>query len=194
MPVAVPGTWRGVVNRYKASAPEVQLYFEDVPELIEKYDWEVSLSFMFSRVEKALNTMLYCGARKMHRANSDVARHFVDAHHMTRKEFRRLFKNVFGQEIPADTTAVLSEAEKVRDKILHGKTATESDKRKAIVSVLQYSEEMNTLVQKIAGFKPFVADLRGFTGRGEALDESTTKWLMKGLGFLSKASGDVESG
>lgn len=193
MPEEVPASWRGVVNRYNVSTLEVQLYYKDLPALIENYDWEVSLGFMFTRVEKALNTMLYCGTRKMHRANSEVARRFVDAHHMTRKEFRRLFANVFGQEIPAATTAILTEAEKVRDKIIHGKSATDADKRKAIVRVLQYSEEMNALVHQVAGFKPFTTDLRGFTGRAEALDASTTQWLMKGLGFLSKAAGDAEA-
>jgi hypothetical protein len=146
---------------------------------------------MFIRVEKALNTMLYCGTRKMHKANSEVARSFVDSHHMTRKEFRRLFANVFGSEIPTVTTTLLTEAEKVRDKIIHGKSASDADKRKAIVRLIQYAEEMNALVQRIAGFKPFVNDLRGFTGRGEALDASTTRWLMQGLGFTAKASDDA---
>jgi hypothetical protein len=92
MPEAVPASWRGVVNRYNASTPEVQLYYEDIPALIEDDDWEVSLGFMFTRVEKALNTMLYCGARKMHRANSEVARRFVggfnyEVHHGDRQIF-----------------------------------------------------------------------------------------------------------
>jgi hypothetical protein len=181
------------VNRYKNSTPEIQAYFADLPKLIECYDWEVSLGFLFIRVEKAMNTMLYCGARKIHRANADVAYRFVDAHHMTRKEFRRLFSNVFGKEIPAETTAILVEAEKVRDKIIHGKTATEVDKRKAIVRVIHYAEQMNALVHAIAGFKPFTTDLRGFTGRAESLDESTTKWLMLGLGFLSKKPSEAET-
>lgn len=194
MTEVVPGSWRGVVNRYHASTDEVQEYFEDLPELIEKYDWEVPLGFLFTRVEKALNAALYCGARKMHRANSEVARNFVDGHHMTRKEYRRLFANVFGQGIPAATTLVLAEAEKVRDKVIHGKAASEADKRKAVVRVIQYAEEINELVYRIANFKPFTSDLRGFAGRGEALDASTTRWLMKGLGFLSTSVTDPEAG
>lgn len=189
----VPSSWRGVVNRYKQSSLEVQAYFADLPELIETYNWEVSLGFLFIRVEKAMNTMLYCGARKIHRANADVAYRFVDSHHMTRKEFRRLFSNVFGAEIPAETTAILSEAERVRDKIIHGKSASEADKRKAIVRVIQYAEQMNSIVNRLAGFKPFTTDLRGFTGRAAALDESTTKWLMMGLGFQSKKPSEAEA-
>lgn len=47
-------------------------------------------------------------------------------------------------------------------------------------------------VALVAGFKRFTTDLRGFTGRAESLDASTTQWLMKGLGFLGKAAGDAE--
>ncbi len=187
----VPVTWRGVAKRFRASTPEVQQYFDRLLDLMEQYDWEVSLGFMFIRVEKALNTMLYCGARKMHKAHSEIARNFVDSHHMTRKEFRRLFSNVFGQQIPAETAAILTEAEKVRDKVIHGKSATDADKRKAIVRLIQYAEEMNALVQAIAGFKPFTSDLRGFTGRGESLDQSTTRWLMQGLGFTARSTEDA---
>jgi hypothetical protein len=193
VPDPVPGSWRGVVNRYNQSPAEVQAYFESLPSLIESYQWEVSLGFLFIRVEKALNTMLYCGARKVRRANAEVARKFVDAHHMTRKEFRRLFANVFGRDVPSEITAILAEAEKVRDKVIHGKMVSDADFRKATVRVIEYAEAMNELVHEIAAFKPFTIDLRGFVGRGEALDRSTTMWLMKGLGFLAKQPGEAEA-
>ena len=191
MPEAVPGSLRGVVNRYRESPSEVQGYFEAIPALIENYDWEVSIGFMFMRLEKALNTMLYCGARKLHRAHAETAYRFVDQHHMTRKEFRRLFRNVFGEEIPKELVDTLSEAEKVRDKIIHGKTAVGADKRKAIVQLIAYAEGMNDLVDRLAGFRPFTTDLRGFAGSGEALNAPTTAWLMKGLGFTGRASDDA---
>jgi hypothetical protein len=189
----VPGSWRGVTNRYLSCPAEVQGYYEALPSLIENYDWDVSLGFMFIRVEKGLNNMLYCGARKLHRAHSEVARRFVDKHHMTRKEFRNLFKNVFGEHVPSALTTLIQEAEAVRDKVVHGKNVTDADHRKAIVRVLEYSEDMNDLVQRLAEFKPFTTDLRGFAGRGDALDERTTSWLMKGLGFIGKAPDDAES-
>jgi hypothetical protein len=193
MPESVPGSWRGVVNRYRRCPVEVQGYFDRLPDLIEHYNWEVALGFMFIRLEKALNTMLYCGARKVHRAHAETAYRFVDRHHMGRKEFRRLFKNVFGQAISNETAGIVAEAEKVRDKIVHGKDATDADKRKAIVWLLIYAEQMNQLVDQLAGFKPFTTDLRGFAGRGDALDQSTTGWLMKGLGFTGLASEEAST-
>ncbi len=190
----VPRSWRGVVNRYKTCSDEIQAYFTGIPTLIESFDWEVSLGFMFTRVEKAHNRMLYCGAVKQHKAHTEVARNFVDRHHMTRKEFRRLFKNVFGKPIKAPLQSMIEEAETVRDKVVHGKDASAEDKRKAIVRILEYAEGMNDFVNDIAGFKPFTNDLRGFTGRRSALDKSTTSWLMRGLGFEKKQADDNEAG
>lgn len=190
MPSDVPATWRGVKNHFTSVPEEIQHYFSPTVELIENYDWEVSLAFMFTRVEKAMNMMLYCGARKIHKAHSETAYSFVDKHHMTRKEFRRLFKNVFGADIPAGTTELLADAEKVRNKIIHGKSAIPAEQRKAIIRLLDYAEAMNDLVHTKARFRPFTPTLRGFTGPTQSLDQSTTSWLMRGLGFTGKAEGD----
>lgn len=176
MPEAVPKSWRGVVNRYNSSPEEIRGYFSDIPALIENYDWEVSLGFMFARVEKAHNILLYRGAVKIHRANPTVAPQAVDRHHMTRKEFRRLYKNVFGEPLPQEAVDLIKDAEAVRDKVLHGKSASDALKRKAIVRILEYAEKVNSEVQSLAQFKPFINDSRGYTGRREALDESTTQW------------------
>lgn len=189
----VPGSWRGVRNRFNRSPEEVQGYFADIPELIENYDWEVSLGFMFTRLEKALNRMLYCGSVKKHRAHSGKAKEMVNQHHMTRKEFRRLFKNVFGKPVKKELTEILQEAEAVRDKVVHGKTASAADQRKAVIRLLEYAEGMNDHVNGLTGFKPFTSDLRGFTGRREALDKPTTSWLMKGLGFQKKSADDADA-
>lgn len=189
----IPGSWRGVRNRFDRSPEEVQAYFANIPELIENYDWEVSLGFMFTRLEKALNGMLYCGTVKKHRAHSVKAKEMVNKHHMTRKEFRRLFRNVFGKPVRKALTEILEQAEAVRDQVVHGKPASAADQRKAIIRVLEYAEGMNEYVNILAGFKPFTNDLRGFTGRRESLDKSTTVWLMKGLGFQKKSADEADA-
>src|SRR3546814_177830 len=147
---------------------------------------------MFTRVEKAMNRMLYCGVVKLHRANSTTASVMVNNHHMTRREFKRLFSNVFGTDVPKELNEILAEAEKVRNKVVHGKDTTAAEMRTAIVRLLEYAEGMNALVNREAGFKPFSADLRGFAGAAERLDASTTSWLMKGLGFEKRAAIDAD--
>ena len=73
-------------------------------------------------------------------------------------------------------------AEEIRDKVMHGKTTTDKEKREALASIIEYAERFNALVSGIAAFRPF-GDLRGFKGRGQSLDKSTSRWLLKGMGF-----------
>jgi len=68
---------------------------------------------------------------------------------------------------------------------MHGKSVSDPDKRKAISLALHYAEGMNRLiaVTKNLGFRPFTGDLRGFIGALGFLDKSTTRWILKGMGF-----------
>jgi len=192
MSVVIPRDWRGVRNRYQSSPDRVRSYFSEIPSLLENYSWEVSIAYAFLRLEQAHNYCLYAGVRRLHRAEATVASRFVDKHHLTRKGFQRLFKNVFGEALPAILVELIKDAEKVRDKVIHGKSSTASDHRKALISLLEYAIGLNKYIMDRAGFSPFVTDRRGLTGRGEALDRSTTSWLMRGLGFNNKQDEEKE--
>ena len=183
MEIVVPGSWRGVRNRFRDAPDEVTDYFEPIPELVEYYPWEVSIAYAFSLLERSHNRALYAGAVKLHRAEPAIAHTYVDKQHITRKTFKSLFKNIFGENPPRELMDTLESAEKVRDKIVHGKGTTEAEKRKALVYILAYAEGLDEFVSEKAGFRPFTVDMRGYTGRRESLDKSTTKWLMRGLGF-----------
>jgi len=65
---------------------------------------------------------------------------------------------------------------------MHGKSVIAVDLRKAISSIFDYAEALDSEVQKLSGVRPF-GDLRGFKGRSQPLDKTTSKWLLKGLGF-----------
>jgi len=184
----VPGSWRGVRKRFHEAPNEVTDYFEPIPEMIEKYPWEVSIAYAFSLLEKSHNRSLYAGSVKLHRADPAVAQSFVDQQHMTRASFQVLFKNVFGHSIPEDLVDLLKIAEKVRDKIIHGKKANDKEKRMALVAVLAYAEGLDAFINQRASFRPFTLDMRGYTGRRVALDKSTTAWLMRGLRFGGNGS------
>src|SRR3546814_20094524 len=118
---------------------EIKSYFEAIPDLIEGYVWEVSLAFMFTRVEKAMNRMLYCGVVKLHRANSTTASVMVNKHHMTRREFKRLFSKVFGTAVLKELNEILAEAEKVRHKVVLGTALNAAEMRHATVGLIEYT-------------------------------------------------------
>ncbi len=172
----------GLLKRFNNAPKEVRDYFTHLPKLVEDFPLDVVLSYVFAQVELAQNMTLYCGIVRIHKADGALARSAIDAHHMTRKEFRDKFTVVFGLPIPDAIGNSLGKAETVRDRVMHGKNANDSDKRNAVANVIDYAEKLNAHVHGIAGFRPF-GDLRGFKGAAKSLDKSTTRWVLKGMGF-----------
>ena len=180
--MAIPGTWRGIIHRYNACSSEVKVYFSHFPSLAENYPWDVSIAYMFSLVELAQNMAIYCGVVKLHKVNGTMARTAINNQHMTRGVFKELYKSIFGKPLRASVVKKIEEAEKIRDKIIHGKSVSEEDKRKAVVDILEYAEAFNSELNTVANFKPF-GSLKGFKGRARSLDKSTSRWVLKGVGF-----------
>ncbi len=169
--------------RHYASVPEdVQKYFAHLPSLIENYDWDVAIAYQFIRVETAQNRAIYGGVVKLHGAESTVADSMLYSLHITRASFLVLIETIYDKPLPKAVAEKLKFAEKVRDKIVHGKGISEPDARQALVDVLDYATDFNAFIQGIAGFRPF-GDMRGFKGAAQPLQASTTRWLLKGLGI-----------
>jgi len=148
---------RGLKKHYEAAPEEVREYFSHLPGLLETFPLHVALAYVFSRVELAQNMAIYCGIVKRHKGDAALVRKAVDAHHMTRKDFAEKYKAVFGKA----PSAFIGAAEKVRDKVMHGKNTTDKEVRQAIAKVLDYAQRLNAGVSSVAGFKPF-GDLRGW--------------------------------
>ncbi len=190
--MAVAGTRRGVVNRYEAAPENIRAYFNYLPSLLEdpaagpdagrRYPLDVSISYLFGLVELAQNNSLYCGVVKQHRVDTGLASRAIDCHPLHREDFRRFYEAIFGKKPKAATFGKLQEAQSIRDRIIHGKRVSEKDKRKAVVDIIEFAERFNEDVYAVAGFRPF-GDLRGFKGRGQSLDKSTSRWVLRGIGF-----------
>ncbi len=178
----VPASWKGVLNRYSAAPVEIQEYFEHFPKLAKGFPWDVCLSYLFSRIEMAQHSTIYCGIVKLHWGESSLTWEAIQKQHMTRPDFQKFFVTVFGKEIDSKIRHKLKDAEEIRDKALHGKSVSDAEYRKAVVCLIEYAEEFNDFVNHSGGFKPF-GNLRGFKGRGESLEKATTRWMLKGMGF-----------
>jgi len=176
-------SYKAILHHYKAKAEGVRVYFEELPHLLnDDYTYEVSLAYLFLRTERAQNKALYCGAVKLHRVSAEVATRAIDTQHLTRDGFLGLYTNVFGEELPKVVRDKIKVAERIRDRVVHGKTVSDAEMREAHVDVLDYAEALNAELLRVGGFEPF-GDLRGFKGRAGALDNATSRWLLKGLGF-----------
>ena len=169
---------------YNERSQDVQNYFKHIPKLLDEFPMDVCLAYVFSRLELGQNMALYCGAVKIHRVNSELARNAVEKQHMDRDIFVKLYKTIFSLDLPKAAREDLKEAAKIRNMIMHGKMATDDQIRNAIARVFKYAEDVNKQLHEKHQLKPFVDDLRGFAGRLKKLDRSTSRFVLMGMGFL----------
>ncbi len=175
--------YKALLKIYEKQPEEVRGHCEHIPNLIENFpSYEAALAYAFLKIEQAQNRALYGGVVKLHRGDAEFVRRVMNHQHLTRDGFKDLYKNVFGTSLSKPTAAKLNNAEKIRDRVIHGKSVAPDEMRKAIADCLEYGNLFNIDVSDAAGFKP-LGNMRGFKGRGIPLDKRTTKWLMRGLGF-----------
>jgi hypothetical protein len=164
---------------------DLRAFFDEFPALVDSaFTLEVLLAYSFLRLEQGQHTALFCGARKLHKTDGELTWRAIDAQHMTRDAFHRFFETVFGAALPDDVKAIIQPAEKIRDRLMHGKGLDAGELREAISRTLHYAAAINTFLDmRRVGFRPFCGDLRGFVGRLEAMDKATSRWILKGMGF-----------
>jgi hypothetical protein len=184
--MANPANYNQVLAHFDKKSQEVKQYFPAFRKLVEGYPWDVSVSYVFARIEAAKHMTIYCGIVKLHWTDSTLTRELVDKDHMSRGRFRELFKVVFGKPIDVALQKKLGEAEAIRDRIVHGKQWSDAQARTALIDIFDFAEGFNAFTLALAGFKPFGGDLRGFKGRKEPLPKETTRWVLKGMGIPSK--------
>ena len=182
--VIVPGDWRGVRNKLEGAPDKVRRYFQPAEEFIECYCWEVSLSYLYAKVEEAHLMSIFSGAVKLHKTDAELAWDAVYRFENTRSQFQEVFANVYSAKIPQRLRAKLEKAQKVRDLVLHGKAkeVPGSDYRMAVVAIIEYANGFNELCLETGGPQPF-GSLQGFSGRQKTLDKATSRLILKGIGL-----------
>ena len=178
-------SYKGVIRRYEEAPQQIRNYFPNFVELVEGYNWEIPITYVFSRVELAKRNTIYCGIVKLHWCDAELTRKLVNEDYMSRGRFFDLFRVVFGCRMPKNIVAKLGNGEQVRDKVAHGMKWEPAEARQGLVNVIDFAEDFNDFVDGKAGFRPF-GDLRGFKGRGEHLTTATTRWVLKGMGIPKK--------
>ena len=180
--MSAPTNYLQLVDRFKSAPAGIQEYFPDFVSLVEGYSWDVSVAYFFSLVESIKHRTIYSGIVRLHGTDATITGNAVDNHYMSRTDFWKLIVIVFGTTPPAALKAKLEKAEKIRDKIAHGKNRTDREIRESLSLAIEFCEEFNEFIYSQAGFRP-IGDLRGFKGRQAALSKATTRWVLKGMGF-----------
>lgn len=178
--------YKGVIRRYQDAPQQVRDYFPNFEELVISYKWEISISYVFSRVELAKRNTIYCGIVKLHRCNAALTRRAVNRDHMSRRRFFDLFSVVFNCSVPQEIVEELEIGERVRDKVAHGMEWREVEAREGLVSIINFATVFNDFVDDKANLRPF-GKLSGFKGRGRPLTMETTKWVLRGMGIPKRA-------
>jgi hypothetical protein len=182
--VSIVKTRPGLKKAYASCSPEVRGFFGDLPALVDSvFSLDIILAYMFFRLELGQALSLYYGARKLHKIDADLAWSAVDTHHMTRDSYLVFFECIYGSPIAKAAVKSLQVAEKTRDRLMHGKSVTDPQRRDAICRVMDYAARINILAASKDGPKPFDDDHRGFAGASEPLDKATSRWILKGMGF-----------
>lgn len=184
MPTGENATYKAVLRRFENTTSAVKWYLEDLPSLLKGYRLEVSLAWVYLRIEQTHHRALYCGVIRLHRADRELAEKTINAHHMTRDGFTNLFRNIYGAELTKATRGKIEKADKIRDNVIHGKEVSNAEMRSALVDLIEYAELLNAEVKHHIGLEP-CGSLIGFKGRAKSLDKNTTRWLLKGLGFFA---------
>jgi hypothetical protein len=178
----VPVGWKGVRSAFQAAHADVQAFFHEYPALLEKFSWETCMAYLFTKIEQGHRRALYCGVVKLHSVDPELAWDAIQRWEMTRTGFRQQLDEVLQMKLPKDLSAVLEEAERIRDKVIHGYQVPDVDHRRGAVRALDYAQGFRSLVDESAGFSPY-GDLRGFSGAAKKLPKATSRLVLKGLGF-----------
>lgn len=183
-------SYKGLQKQFGALPEGTKSYLNGLEDLISRSaSYPVALAFSFMKLEEGNHRALKCGLIRIHKCNSAKVDEALRKQHFTRPYFRLVFKNVFGKEIEQELLKPVQDAEKVRDKLIHGKGASEKDLRSGISGALKYVNGLGAFVENETKKNPF-GDLRGLASRTSLLDPVPSYWLLKGLGFFNdKSSG-----
>ncbi len=174
-------------NRLANAEEKFAKYFSLLPELVEKISMpEPALAYTFQRIEAAQRMGRYALVLREYRTNPKLTMDTIDALRIERKEFPIFFERISGKSLPSSLIKKIAPAEKTRDAIMHGRSASSAEIHRAILHCLDYAEALNDEFAKKAGFRP-VGGLSGVTSKKgkPTLEVKVSKAVLAGLKLIS---------
>ena len=131
--MADPANYKQVAKLYDSLSPTLQSYLKYYKDLISaELPFEVAIAYLFQRLERAHRKALYGGIIKIHSANAELTGEIISKARLTRDDFDALFERIFKKPLPILMKSLREDAEKIRDKSMHGLVVNEPPLRKAI--------------------------------------------------------------
>lgn len=173
-----------ILEKYISAIPsELKYYYSKITEVM-KIDVNIALIYLFAKVEAGQLNALYVQVKKGYRTHTEMTWSIIESQDITlKKNYFKLFYNLFGCEFDDGLTEKLAKAKIVRNKIMHGANADYYDVLNAIRDVFEYSNAFNDFVFNLKGFKPYNR-LTGIFGSLKTVqDEEVTMLILNALGF-----------
>ena len=182
-------TIRSVRNRLSTIDADLLFHFNHLPDIVEKLGSlpDVALAYCFSALEFGHRRILYAGLMRKYRLNSELSWNAVIGHDIKRGDYPQIYASIFGNPIPTSTLSIIKPAEKIRDKMIHGKGPSTKQIWGAVITCLEYADAFNQETRTTEGFAGF-GRMQGITGaKGKpTLPKDVSKLALTGLGFFKK--------
>lgn len=186
-------SYKGLLKQFQALPDQTRSYLEGLESLLgTSKTFGVALAFVFMKLEEGNHRALKCGLVRIHKCNSKKVDDALEKQHFTRSYFRSVFKNVFSEEVERSLLDSVQTAERARDKLIHGKAATDADLRNGISNALKYVAGLGKYVEGKTQKNPF-GDLRGLAGKSLLMEPVPSYWLLKGMGFYNEKNSNTSA-
>lgn len=176
--------WSVLQSDFDALPDGIRSFLADYPELLKNFGWNVSWGYLFSQIEAAHRLALYVRVVSKYRVNADKAWDVISEWRMSRDDFDRVFKDLFGESLPKPALESRKKAEAVRDRNIHGKPTDDAKQTQGQQAALAYVDALHAHIVKCGSPSPF-QDLRGFAP-GEKLPAETSHLVLRGLGLTAR--------
>jgi len=183
----IPKSYKGLKQIFDGLDNDVRINLAKLePLLSDGNNYEIALAYCFMKLEEGHHRALKCGLVRIHDCDSSKVDSELEKQHFTADKFESVFRNVFSSQIPANARNNLSNAQSIRNKLIHGKSTTNPKRREAIFYALQYMSELGQFVKAKTGKNPY-GDMRGLAGKKKRLPPKSTIWMLKGFGLGDKS-------
>lgn len=184
-----PATIKAVRLKLSQIDADLIFHFDHLPNIVEKLGElpDVALAYCFSKLEFGHRRILYAGLMRKYRLDSEKSWEAVIGHDIKRNDYPEIYCRIFGNEITDATLAIIKPAEKIRDRMIHGKQPSTKQIWGAVLLCLDYAAAFNLETKASQGFAGF-GRMQGITGKKgkPPLPKDVSYLALKGLGFFSK--------
>ena len=175
--------------------------FYDIIYINNDATLDILIAYLSIKTEQAQRMALYATMVRKYKVDSGLAADIAGNSRLVRKEFKRQYKKLTGQELWDKTIALGKKAEGIRDQIMHGKglvngrgilfakKVNATQKRRAVIWFLEYAVLFNDQFQQIFAdeetgnlpkFKPF-GKMQSFAAGIKPNDRATSERKLKEL-------------